>query len=134
MVELSGFHDGFFDGLWLSPTRCTHLFLRTASGERFTLILGGMERANLTTLREGNILFDVAVVPTDQLTIEDISEASQLGASESSIAAKMLENARQEGLAALRISSSYGASGAFLFKSSDMLQGHVIGKFDPVNL
>jgi len=50
------------------------LFPRTQGGERFTLILRGVQRLSIAEIKEGNIIFDLVFCEGEQLTIADIEE------------------------------------------------------------
>jgi hypothetical protein len=80
-MQLPDFHDGFFDGLWLRDKDTAILFLRTLSGERYSLQLGKVDTLRLDNLREGNIVFDVTVeVLTDQNQKMNLEVSASYGA------------------------------------------------------
>jgi hypothetical protein len=58
-MKIPSFHDGRFDGFWIAADEAVYLFLTTEGGERLTLVLRGVERLNLSEIREGNIIFDL---------------------------------------------------------------------------
>ncbi len=62
MDSLPDMHDGFFDGLWISESKSAHLFLRTYTGERSTIVVKDLERVNVSNFKPGNIIFDVVLV------------------------------------------------------------------------
>jgi hypothetical protein len=118
-MDIPSFHDGRFDGFWIGADEAVHLFLRTQGGERFTLILRGIERLILSEIKEGNIIFDVVFRDSGQLTTSDIDELYDVKA-HSPQAASLLEKAREKGLRALEINPSYGAFALFLFQTSEI--------------
>jgi hypothetical protein len=71
-MNVPSFHDGRFDGFWIPTDDTVHLFLRTQGGERFTRILKGVERLNLSEIREGNIIFDLVFRDAEGLAISDM--------------------------------------------------------------
>src|ERR1700722_10165575 len=75
MTTLPNLHDGFFDGVWLSPDKQTRFFVRTVAGERSTIILTGVEALNICGLRAGNIIVDLVFITSDKLTVKDIEQA-----------------------------------------------------------
>ena len=125
MLKLSEMHDGFFDGLWIAGDSWIHLFLRTSSGVRATLILGGVEAANVQDLRQGNIVLDLQVIAPEHLTVEDIAEAYQLTPNEARQSEKLLSETKSRSLSVLNVNPSYGAQCTFLYRSAEMVEGHV---------
>lgn len=118
-MNVPDFHDGRFDGFWIAADEAVHLFLRTQGGERFTLILRGVERLSLDEIKEGNIILDVVFRNADQLTTSDIEELYDADA-DSPQAVGLLKKARERGLRALEINPSYGAVALFLFQTSEI--------------
>jgi len=58
-MNYTDFHDGFFEGLWISEKEIVHIHLSTASGERSTAVLTGVIMLKAGGFREGNIILDV---------------------------------------------------------------------------
>ena len=84
-------------------------------------MLEGVKALHLWNIREGNIVFDLILIDTDQLTEGHIESAYEL----STIArdrqiATLLASARQEGLRMLEMTTSYGAEGVVLFKGIEI--------------
>jgi len=75
MTALPNLHDGFFDGVWLSPDKHARFFTRTATGDRTTIALAGVEALNISGLRAGNIIFEVVLIAPEELTPKDIEQA-----------------------------------------------------------
>ena len=78
MTNLPNLHDGFFDGVWLSADKRARFFVRTATEERFTISLSGVEALNISGLKQGNIIFDLVLIPPDKLTLKHVEEAYAL--------------------------------------------------------
>jgi hypothetical protein len=121
---LPSFHDGSFDGVWIPADGKVHLFLTTVENKQFTVALEGVKALHLWNIRAGNIVFDVSLIDTDQLTGAHMESAYELSdiARDQSIASH-LASARQEGLRMLEMTTSYGAEGVALFKHIDLLEG-----------
>lgn len=126
MTSLPDLHDGFFDGLWLSEDKRARLFVRTETGERSTIILTEVEALNVNGLRAGNIIFDVALIAPEKLTVTDIEQLYDLKDDQGEIARRLLSKAQQQGLSALEINPSYGAEGVVLFRTIDTISAHVL--------
>ena len=78
---------------------------------------------HLWNIREGNIVFEVGFIDTDQLTeshIESAYEISDIGRDRQ--IATLLASARKEGLRMLEMTTSYGAEGVVLFKDIELLE------------
>lgn len=129
MIELSAetipsFHDGFFDGVWISPDEQIHLFLRTIDNEPFTIVLRDVKRMRLSNIKAGNIIFDVTLISPDQITHEQIDWVHELSdVKKDEQIAKLLASVREEGLKMLELCASYGAEGSVLYKSAQLLGG-----------
>ena len=126
MLNLPNLHDGFLDGLWLSEDKCVHLFVRTLTGKRSTIILREVAAINVLNFWAGNIIFDVVLVEPDDLTVENIQQVYPLQASEVEKAATLVAQAKQRRLSALEINPSYGAECAFLFASAEVFPNHIL--------
>lgn len=127
LPSIPNLHDGWFDGLWLSGNNCARLFVRTADGERFTLVLTGVLRLNIHDIRQGNIIFEVLLIPPDALTIEQVNEACDLQSErDERMSHRMFEIAQQQGLCGLEMSTSYGAYGTVLFRTANVVAGHIL--------
>jgi hypothetical protein len=118
---IPSFHDGSFDGVWIPAKNIAHLFLTTVDHKRFTVALYGVKALHLWNIRQGNIVFDVSLIDTDQLTEGHIESVYQLSnvARDRQIA-RHLASARQEGLRMLEMTTSYGAEGVVLFKGIEL--------------
>jgi hypothetical protein len=127
MLLIPDCHDGFFDGLWLSKHGTVHLFLRTEREDCFTLILGGVEALSVSDFRAGNIIFEIAVIPPEELALDHMPEVYQVDSVECERARHLLSKSKQERLVLLQFTPAYGACGSFLFKSAEVLNGHVLG-------
>jgi hypothetical protein len=119
-------HDGYFDGVWLSGSKGACFFVRTVNGERSTILLADVVALNIRNLRQGNIIFDVALIAPDALTVEQINDAYELEQERVDMAKRLLEEAQEQRLSALEMSTSYGAEGTALFRTAKVVSGHVL--------
>lgn len=126
MLNLSEMHDGYFDGLWNCGDGDLHLFFRNNSGDRGTLVLRLVAAANVVGFRQGNVIFDIEVIPTDKLTASNISDAYGLVPEDESQSEKLLDRAKSQGLSVLNVNPSYGAQCTFLYRFAEMHDGHVM--------
>ena len=126
MTTLPDVHDGFFDGVWLSPDKRARFFVRTEAGERSTIILTEVEALNICGLRAGNIIFDLVLIAPDKLTVKDIERAYDLKDFEGEMANRLLRKAREQGLSGLEINPSYGAQGTAIFRAVVTVPEHVL--------
>src|SRR5438477_11274428 len=117
MTILPDLHDGFFDGLWLSADKRARFFVRTEAGERSTIILTDVEALNICGLRAGNIIFDLALIAPDKLTVKDIEQAYDLKSGEVERTSQLLRKAEEQCLSGLEINPSYGAEGTAIFRA-----------------
>jgi hypothetical protein len=124
MEDLPDMHDGFFDGLWTSENKSAHLFLRTDTGERSTIVLKDVERMNVSNFKAGNIVFDVVLVDSCKVTIEHVERL--YGFSDAQKAQQFLKEAQGRGLRVLEVNPSYGAECTVLFRTVEILPGHVL--------
>jgi len=123
MNALQGIHDGFFEGMFASENKIAHLFFRSHNGERSTLVLNGVERLDVSGFRAGNIILDVAIFDSSELMAEQIEHLYELPDGEK--VQQFLKQARERGLQALEVSPSYGAECTALFRSAEIVPGHV---------
>lgn len=126
MSSLPELHDGFFDGVWLSSDRGARLFVRTRAGERSTIILSGVEALNISSIRAGNIIFDLVLIASDKLTAKHIEDAYALESGQVEMSNRLLSKAQEQGLSGLEIISSYGADGTVLFGAVDTVREHLL--------
>jgi hypothetical protein len=126
MTSLPNLHDGFFDGVWLSGRQSARFFVRTAAGERSTIVLTDVEALNINGLRAGNIIFDLVLIAPDKLTMEDMKQIYDLKPDEAERARQLLSKAQEKGLSALEMNPSYGAEGKVLFRGVDAIPEHVL--------
>jgi hypothetical protein len=124
MDDFPDMHDGFFDGLWISENKSAHLFLRTDTGGRSTLVLKDVERIDLSNFKAGNIILDVVFFDSAELTAEHIQQLYKF--SDSGKAQQFLKEAQERGLRVLEVNPSYGADCTALFRTAEILPGHVL--------
>ncbi len=124
---IPSFHDGSFDGVWIPGENMAHLFLTTVDHKRFTVVLDGVKALHLENVREGNVVFDVNLTDTGQLTeshLESLYELSNVARDRQ--IATLLASARQAGLRMLEMTTSYGAEGVVLFKDIQLVEGQAM--------
>jgi hypothetical protein len=118
------FHDGSFDGVWLPGDKTVYFFVRTLNNKRFTIVLHDVVSMKLDDVRQGNIIFDITLTDTDQLTadhllsvhvVSDVKRDEQI--------ARLLESARTKKLKMVEMSTSYGAEGGALCRSAHIWEG-----------
>jgi hypothetical protein len=73
--------------------------------------------------RAGNIILDVALFDSSELTAEQIEQLYEL--SNADKAQQFLKQAQEKGLQALEVNPSFGADCTALFRSAEILPGHV---------
>ena len=128
MNVMPDFHDGSFDGLWISDKKRIHLFLSTIDKRRFTLVLHEVKRFNASNVKQGNIILDLTLLDTQQLTSAIVKNVYDLvGVQEEGRTDQFLSSAKREGLKALEISSSYGAECTALFGRAECHPDHFCG-------
>ena len=126
MNTIPDFHDGFFDGLWVSDEKRVHLFLRTVDKKPFTLVLRGVKLFNASNIRQGNIILDLALLDAQQLTTAHIAEIYEFeGEQQEEKIKRFLASAQEELLNALEMSTSYGAEFIALFRGAQLVANHV---------
>jgi hypothetical protein len=123
MNALRDIHDGFFEGVFASENKAAHLFFRSHNGERSTLVLSGVERLDVSGFRAGNIILDVTLFDSSELKAEQI--ARLYGLSNPEKVQQLLIQAQDKGLQRLELNPSYGAECTALFRSAEVLSGHV---------
>jgi len=126
MTTLPNLHDGFFDGVWLSPDKQARFFVRTVKGERSTIILTDVKALNICGLRAGNIIFDLVLIAPNKLTVKEIEQAYDLESGEVEKAAQQLGRVQEQGLSGLEINSSYGAEGIVICRTVAIVPEHVL--------
>jgi len=120
-TDLPTFHDGYFDGLWIGPNKLVQFFLRTVDELAFVLILEDVQRLVLNDIRQGNIIFDLVIRRTGELTLSDMNEFCGV-ALDRPQALSLLKTATEQGQQVLEINPSYGTQGLVLFKNWNLSQ------------
>src|SRR5258707_9845366 len=112
------FHDGFIDGILLSDTGA-RIFLRTVSGDHFTLALNEIDALRVNDLKQGNIVFEVRFLEPRQLDSSFVFELYEYSDEHKKtfVLKEWIEKAVQKGLTALEITPSYGCTILAVFKS-----------------
>ncbi len=118
------FHDGFIDGVLLSDSEA-RIFLRTVSGDRFTLALNEVEALRVNDLRQGNIVFEIRFLEPRQLDSSFVFELYEYSDEHKKtfVLKEWIEKALQNNLTALEITPSYGCTILAVFKSYTLLDG-----------
>jgi hypothetical protein len=52
-MNIPNFHDGYFDGLRIGPSKLVNIFLRTQDGQSFILILQEVDALTLSEIKQG---------------------------------------------------------------------------------
>lgn len=121
MKKYNEFHDGFLDGLLLDGPSA-YIFVSTPEKWQFVLEISGVAAVDAGTFKEGNVIFDVLVYGSDELTLEQMiavhGPMSEYGLPDQ--AQRWLTKARQEGLHLLEINPSYGAACLVLAHTIDL--------------
>ena len=120
-------HDGRFDGVWVSPEKNVHVFVRGTDGRRMTIVLTGVKHLKVWDFLLGNIVFDIVLTPMDKVTPEQIEGAVDFELSQTE-QQHVYEEVRRMGLSAFELSSSCGATCVALFQDIAVLSGHVLGE------
>jgi hypothetical protein len=124
-IELRpNFHDGFIDGLLVNGLDA-RVFLRTASQEKFTIVLSGVKSLVLDDFRQGNIILSVDWLDPASLHDESVRRLYQV-AQKSSVEERWILDAQTEGLHALEIIPSYGGALAAIFQGREIQVNHVL--------
>jgi hypothetical protein len=123
-MQIPNFHDGYFDGIWVGPNKLVKVFLRTADRESFVLSLEGVQALTFTDMKQGNIILDLVLRGTKEITRSDIAELYGVGA-DTPQGASLMKTATERGLQVLEMNPSYGAQGLALFQTWDLTQREV---------
>lgn len=126
MTSQPNFHDGFVDGLILFKSK-VHIFLRTISGGKYTLILYEMEALRANDIREGNIILDVDFFESNQLDVSFIFEVYQYSDEHKKkfVVEDWIRAASQKRLKGIEISTSYGCTLLAIFKTHEFVEGYL---------
>jgi hypothetical protein len=124
MTGLADFHDGYVDGVLLSPTD-VRILLRTVEGKRFTLLLNGIEALQVNDLKEGNIIFEVKVLELAELDSSFIFEVYGYSdyLKKTFVLNEWLDKAVQKGLKGIEITPSHGCTVLATFKDYSLIEG-----------
>jgi hypothetical protein len=120
-MQIPNFHDGHFDGIWTGPSKRAELFLRTSDGQSFVLSLEGVQALAFSDIKQGNIILDLVLRSTKEITRSDIAELYGVGA-DTLQGASLMKAATERRLQVLEMNPSYGAQGLALFQTWDLSQ------------
>lgn len=123
-TEIPNFHDGYFDGIWIGPNKAVHCFLRTVQEQSFVLVLEGVQALIIKDLKQGNIILDLVLRSTTEITPSDMEELYGVGPGTPQVTT-LLKTATERGLQILEINPSYGAQGLVLFQNWNLSQREV---------
>lgn len=118
------FHDGFVDGV-LASDGTARIVLRIVTGERFTLLLRGVDALRVNDFRKGNIVLELNAINLDHIDPEfvfeiyDYSEESK----KAFVLTDWVEAAKKKGLKAIEIIPSCGCAIAALAEDYELVQG-----------
>jgi len=132
MRELKQFHDGYFEGAVVRDMVAT-LFISTVEKKDYVIRLEGVRSLKLEGFSGGNIIFDVALRTSSDVTSQDM--VSFFGYRDETAAEAKLEEVQREQLLVLDITPTYGATCSVLAKSA-VLRGReegirdLLGSFD----
>lgn len=124
MTSLPDFHDGYFDGLYLSEHRIVHLFLRTVDGHGYSVALDRTEALRLSNVRAGNVVLDLDI--NHQITAQDIQQCYELPEGDTEQIARLLDTSKRDGLVLVEMNSSYGAELTALCAEVHVSAGHFL--------
>jgi hypothetical protein len=65
-------HDGRLLGINLPSAGCAELVVAEVNGRRHRILLDGLSQLHAANFREGNIILDVTVTPSDKLQIAEL--------------------------------------------------------------
>jgi hypothetical protein len=126
MTGLADFHDGYVDGVLLSPSGA-RILLRTVEEGKFTLVLSRLEALRVNDLKKGNIIFEVKLLQLREIEASFVFEVHEYSDEHKKtfVLDEWVEKAAKKGLAALEITPSYGCSILAIFNGYTLLDGHV---------
>jgi len=79
---------------------------------------------DVSNFKAGNIILEVVFVDSSKLTREQIERLYQLSDAEKTV--QLLKSAQKRGLSAVEVHPSYGAECTVLFRTAEILPGHVL--------
>ncbi|WP_090177507.1 hypothetical protein [Luteibacter sp. UNC138MFCol5.1] len=116
-------HDGYLDGV-LTRDDEARLFVRTAQGSQFTLILSGVSRFKVDGFSEGNIIFECELSTDPEITKDVLIDLNH-GSTNDRELARLRERVSNEGYRVFWIAPSYGATVAALIEGLSVVDGVV---------
>jgi hypothetical protein len=121
------FHDGFVDGVLVSDSTA-RVFLRSVTGEDFTLVLAEVDALRVDDLKKGNIIFELRLLSPDQLDQDFVFQTYEYSDEhkKSFVLQDWVGKAKEKGLTAIEITPSYGCRLSALFRSHTIAVGHVL--------
>ncbi len=123
MKNLTEFHDGSFEGLWIAG-KAASFFLGTSAGEHYAFHADGVAALRVDGVKAGNIIFEVLERSSEDITIEDIRGLYDLqsGPAGEAQGRTLWEGAKSGRKVILEINPSYGATVMVLACSLTLLR------------
>jgi hypothetical protein len=126
MNNQPNFHDGHVDGVFNNGSE-VHVFLRDVSGEKFTLVLRGVEALQIMNFKQKNVILNVELLAPADLEPAEVREIYQYKDEDlrGSTWDEWIQKADQRALQAISISSSYGCKLIATVKHVEYLRGYL---------
>src|SRR5947209_8609310 len=106
--DLDSFHDGLLHG-FLIDQKTVSVFLSTEDARDLVIMAHDVVAMVADGFRAGNVIFDVLIKASADITVADVAETYGLSDQPSSVAVAgtLLEKAREQSLQLLEINPSY---------------------------
>ncbi|QWT21269.1 hypothetical protein KPL74_04540 [Bacillus sp. NP157] len=121
MDSIPPLHDGHLTGLLVKDQEA-RIFVQTAAGAPFTLILSGVKRLNVDGFAEGNIILDCEVSASTDIATDILVALNHGGAREEHLE-KLRALVASGGYQLFSIAPSYGAWVVALIKGITVREG-----------
>jgi hypothetical protein len=118
------FHDGYVDGV-LVEKETARIFVRTVSGERFTIELSGVKSLVLDDFRPGSIILDVEWLDDAKKISDHAISRYYYRPANPTLRAEFIRSIEGQQLRGLGISPSYGAGLVAIFKEYELKSGYL---------
>jgi hypothetical protein len=117
------FHDGHVDGVLVAEGSAS-IFLRTASSEKFTIVLRGVKSLVMNDFRQGSIILDLEWVDATNISDSAILDYYWMPKGEATVLReRWIKEIKGRRLRAVEISPSYGANLTAIFRDREMISG-----------
>lgn len=104
-------HDGWLLGIKIRGEGLVQLSAKDASGMNYSIYLKGVSEFRADDFRAGNIILGVTIISTKAVTIDDLDQLAEVGATSQQRAdhlRKIHEKVHRESLVVFRLDPSYG--------------------------